>query len=154
MPKIYNKLVNPQLQFALLHRVPREYCEYVEGSRPFKNDDLTELAGNRAFGFQSRRQKREVASMVETVDGTGLKKSKKTACRPRKEVCKMANSFQVYWAELGPEERARRVSEFKKAKRARNRNNGARHGRKQTLVFQSNPTRGRRGGLTPTIVSH
>lgn len=153
MPKIYNKLVNPQLQFALLHRVPREYCEYVEGSRPFKNDDLTELAGNRAFGFQSRRQKREVSSMVETVDGTGLKKSKKTACRPRKEVCKLVNSFQIYWMELEPAERARRVGVFRRAKRAKNRNRRANYGRRKAVVLTTNPTRGRKGGLERTCKS-
>lgn len=153
MPKIYNKLVNPQLQFALLHRVPREYCEYVEGSRPFKNDDLTELAGNRAFGFQSRRQKREVASMVSTVDGTGLKKARKTATRPRKETCKLATSFQIYWNTLDPEERKSRLDTQRKRIRAGKRNRRAAYGRRKVVVFTTNSTTGRRGGLDRTIKS-
>jgi len=151
LPKIYNSLENPELQFGLLHRVRREFCERVVKGKRFKQDEVSLVAGDGRFGFQSRRQKREVASMVQTVDGTGLKKARKTATRPRKETCKLVTSFQQYWGELEPAERARRVSEFKRAKRARNRNNAARRGRKQTLVFQSNPTRGRRGGLTRTL---
>lgn len=154
MHKIYNSLENPALQFALLHRVQREFCERVVGGKRYKEDSLTPIAGDGRFGFQSRRQKREVAAMVLTVDKTGLKNARKTATRPRKETCKLVNKFQIYWAELEPEERARRVSEFKKAKRAKNRNKKAREGRKCTLVFESNPTRGRRGGLERTCQQH
>jgi len=150
MPKIYNRLENPELQFGLLHRVPREYCEYAKGSKPFKSDDLTEIAGNRQYGFQSRRQKREVSSMTLTVDKTGLKKAKKTACKPRKEVCKLVTSFQAYWASLDPEEKKRRKDEQDKRIRARNRNRRAIYGRRKVVVFTTNQTRGKRGGLTTT----
>ena len=150
MSRVYNKLENPALQFALLHRVPREYCEYVKESKPFKNDDLTEVAGNRQYGFQSRRQKREVSSMVQTIDKSGLKKSKKTACKPRKEVCKLVTSFQAYWASLDPEEKKRRKDEQDKRIRARNRNRRAIYGRRKVVVFTTNQTRGKRGGLTTT----
>lgn len=151
MPKVYNKLENPALQFGILWRVGREYCEYVKGSKPFKNDDLTEVAGNRQFGFQSRRQKREVSSMVETIDKTGLKKKRGSVCRPRKMVCKLPTSFEVYWSSLEPEEQKRRQKEQDKRVRAGKRNRAARKGRRQTLVFESNPTKGKRGGLTPTV---
>lgn len=154
MPKIYNRLENPDKQFALLHGVRREYCEWVKGGKRYKQDSLTEIAGNGRFGFQTRRQKREVASMTVTVDKTGLKKSRKTVCRPRKEVSKLATSFQQYWAELGPEEQARRVSEFKRAKRAKNRNRRANYGRRKAVVLKTNPTRGRRGGLERTCTSY
>ena len=154
MPKIYNRLENPELQFGLLHRVPREYCEYAKGSKPFKSDDLTEIAGNRQYGFQSRRQKREVSSMTLTVDKTGLKKAKKTACKPRKEVCKLVTSFQAYWASLDPEERKKRESEQNKRIRRQKRNRKAGYGRRKAVVFTTNPTTKRRGGLVPTIVSH
>ena len=154
MPKIYNSLENPDLQFALLHRVPREYCERVVKGKKFKEDSVSLIAGDGRYGFQSRRQKREVASMVATVDGTGFKKSKKTACRPRKEVCKLVSSAELCRLTMDPDLRDQRDKEAKKTKRAKHRNKGARLGRKQTLVFQSNPTRGRRGGLTPSTVNH
>lgn len=154
MPKVYNGLENPELQFALLHRVRREYCERVVGGKKFKQDDVSLIAGDGRYGFQTRRQKREVASMVLTVDKTGLKKSRKTATRPRKEVCKLVNSFHIYWAELEPAERARRVREFKRAKRAKNRNRRAEYGRRKAVVFTTNNTTGRRGGLTPSPANH
>lgn len=150
MPKIYNRLENPELQFGLLWRVRREFCEYVRGSKPYKHDDLTEVAGNRQFGFQTRRQKREVSSMVQTVDKTGLKKSKKTATRPRKETCKLATSFQIYWNTLDPEEKKRRVSEQNKRIRKQTRNRKAGYGRRKAIVMTTNPTRSRRGGLEKT----
>jgi hypothetical protein len=154
MPRIYNKLENPALQFALLHRVPREFCEKVVKGKRFKEDSLTEIAGNGIFGFQSRRQKREVASMVQTIDGTGLKKARKTATKPRKETCKLATSFQIYWNMLDPEEQKRRGSEQNKRIRKQTRNRKAGYGRRKAVVMTTNPTRGKRGGLTPTVVCH
>ena len=154
MPRIYNKLENPALQFSLLHRVGREFCERVVKGKRFKEDSLTEIAGNGVYGFQSRRQKREVSSMVQTIDGTGLKKAKKTACKPRKEVCKLATSFQIYWNTLDPEEKKRRLDEQNKRIRRQTRNRKAGYGRRKAVVFTTNPTTKRRGGLVPTIVSH
>jgi len=150
MSRVYNKLENPALQFSLLHRVGREFCERVVKGKRFKEDSLTEIAGNGVYGFQSRRQKREVSSMVQTIDGTGLKKAKKTACKPRKEVCKLVTSFQAYWASLDPEEKKRRKDEQDKRIRARNRNRRAIYGRRKVVVFTTNQTRGKRGGLTTT----
>lgn len=159
LPKIYNSLENPSLQFALLHRVPREYCERVVKGKRFKQDSLTDIAGDGRFGFQSRRRKREVASMVKTVDGTGLKNARKTATRQRKETCKLVNTFQIYWAGLDPEEKKRRQDEQRKQIRLRNlalrrANYGTRKAAKgwgEGIVFASNPTKGRRGGLTRTL---
>ena len=153
MPKIYNLLENPSLQFALLHKVPREYCERVVKGKKFKQDSVSLIAGDGRFGFQSRRQKREVASMVPTVDGTGLKKARKTATRPRKEVCKLATSFQIYWNMLDPEEKKSRLEEQRKRIRAGKRNRKASYGRRKAVVFTTNPTTKRRGGLVPTVVS-
>lgn len=154
MPRVYNSLENPELQFALLHRVQREYCERVVDGKKFKQDDVSLIAGDGRYGFQSRRHKREVASMVETIDKTGLKKARKTATRPRKETCKMANSFQVYWGTLDPEEKKNRLDKQRKRIRAGKRNRKAAYGRRKVIVFATNPTRGKRGGLTPTVVSH
>jgi len=125
----------------------------VKGKK-FKRDELSLIAGDGRFGFQSRRQKREVASMVETVDGTGLKKARKTATRPRKETCKLATSFEAYWASLDPEEQKRRESEQDKRIRAGKRNRKANYGRRKSVVFTTNNTTGRRGGLTPSPVNH
>lgn len=151
MPRIYNKLENPALQFGLLWRVRREYCERVKGVKGYKQDALTEVAGNREYGFQSRRQKREVSSMTETIDGTGLKKSRKTATRPRKETCKLATSLEIYWAGLDPEEKKRRQDEQRRRIRAGKRNRRSRYGRREAIILTTNPTRGRRGGLDATV---
>jgi len=129
IPRIYNQLGESAFQFTLLHPVPLEYCERVVKGKRFKEDDIGLVAGDGRFGFKAHRQE-EVVSMSPTADGTGWKKARKTVARPRKETCKLATSFQIYWAELEPEERARRMSEFKKAKRAKNRNPGARAGRR------------------------
>lgn len=150
MPRIYNKLENPALQFGLLHRVGREFCERVVKGKKFKQDELSLVAGNGVYGFQSRRQKREVSSMTETIDGTGLKKSKGTATRPRKEVCRLATSFQIYWNTLDPEEQKRRQDEQRRRIRSQNRNKKAGDGRRKLVVRTTNNTTGRRGGLTPT----
>ena len=153
MPKIYNNLENPELQFGLLHRVGREFCERVVKGKRFKQDEVSLVAGDGGFGFQSRRQKREVASMVETVDGTGLKKDRKTACRPRKEVCKLVSSMELHRLTMDPELKDQRDSEARKAIRIRNRNRRANYGRRKAVVLTTNPTRGRRGGLERTCVT-
>lgn len=150
MPRIYNKLENPALQFGILWRIGREYCERVKGVKGFKSDAITEVAGNREYGFQTRRQKREVASMTLTVDKTGLKKSKKTACRPRKEVCRLVSGAELHRLTMDPELKDQRDSEARKAIRVRNRNRRANYGRRKAVVLTTNPTRSRRGGLERT----
>lgn len=92
--------------------------------------------------------------MVSTVDGTGLKKARKTATHPRKEVCKLATNFQIYWNTLDKEERDRRASEQKKRIRKQTRNRKARYGRRKAIVMTTNPTRSRRGGLEVTSRSN
>jgi hypothetical protein len=152
MPKIYNRLENPELQFGILHRVGREYCERVNGGKKFKEDSLTGIAGNGQFGFQSSRRKREVASMTETVDGTGLKKAKKSACRPRKMVCRLVSSAEIHRHTMDQEILAQRAAEQKKMNRRNRRNPGARQGRKQPVLItlDRQARSGRRGGLEPT----
>lgn len=151
MPKIYNNLENPELQFAILHKVGREYCERVVDGKRFKADSVSLIAGDGSHGFQSRRRKREVASMTETVDGTGMKKAKKTACRPRKMVCRLVSSQELHKLTSDPEVLAQRDSEVKKQNRANRRNVAARKGRLKPITLALNPTRGRRGGLEVTI---
>jgi hypothetical protein len=150
MPLVYNKLENPSLQFAILHKIGREYCERVVDGKKFKADSVSLIAGDGRFGFQSRRRKREVSSMVETVDGTGFKKSKKTACRPRKMPCRLVSSQTLQKLAADPEILARRDTEAKKTKRASRRNGAARKGRMKPIKLALNRTTGRRGGLTTT----
>lgn len=108
----------------------------MKGKR-FKEDDVSLVAGDGRFGFKSHRQE-EVVLMSPTVDGTGWKKSRKSVCKPRKEVCKLVSSDILHSLTENPDVRNQRNEEARKKKRARNRNNGARRGwrRKKSALLR------------------
>lgn len=153
MAKIYNRLSNPALQFANLWRLSREYTVRAVGVPKRKIDDLGKIAGDGRYGFPSRHQKKDGSNITTTVDGTGHKKLRKSVVRPRKAVCRLISSAELERLVMNPELKARRNSEAKKAKRANKRNNGARCGRRKAVVYTTNNTKGKRGGLTPTCVN-
>jgi hypothetical protein len=95
-----------------------------------KTDPLSMKAGDGNFGFSIKRPRRDDAKFVQTLDGTGLKKARATATRPRKMPCLLATRAEVHLASLDPVVRQEREKSHKKAKRAKNRNHKAKYGRK------------------------
>ena len=108
----------------------------VKGKR-FKEDEVSLVAGDGRFGFKSCRQE-EIVSMSPTIDGTGWKKSRKSVCKPRKEVCKLVSSDILRSLTENPDVRNQRDEEAKKTKRAKYRNRGSARGklRKKSALLQ------------------
>lgn len=156
MPKIYNRVENPELQFVILHRLPREYTVRVKGVKKFSADGLSPIAGDRSHGFPSRRIPKDGSNITTTVDGTGFKKKRGSVARPRKMVCRLVSSAELQRQTMDPELLAQRAEEARRVKWKLNRhnNNKSRRAHKRALAFKSISIGSRRGGLTRTEVSH
>jgi len=108
-----------------------EYTVRAKGVRKArKTDPLSMKAGCGNFGFSTKRPKQDDAKFVETVDGTGLKKSRHSAARPRKMVCRLVTTAEVHLASTDPDVIKEREAVSRKAKRKRNRNRKASYYRK------------------------
>jgi len=131
MTKAYNILSGENRLWAILNHFPiAEYATKIKGVRKRPVDTVSKVAGNREFGFIDRRKSKDEVPFAPTVDGTGLKKAKRTACRPRKMPSRLATTFEVYMGSMDPVVKQEREDSFNKAKRARNRNRRALYGRK------------------------
>lgn len=108
-----------------------EYTVRANGVRKArKTDPLSMKAGCGNFGFSTKRPKRDDAKFVETNDGTGLKKSRHSAARPRKMCCLLVTTAEVHLASLDPDVIREREAVTRKFNRKRNRNRKAGYGRK------------------------
>jgi len=121
-------------KFLKTYRLGLEWTRRVKGGRRFSsNGDLDKVAGDGRYGFTT---KRPFVNITKGLDGQNIK-SRKTACRPRKNVCKLATNESIRIGTINSdplrrEERlARQEQEAKmrqKATRAKNRNPRARKG--------------------------
>lgn len=127
----YNVLQEEPRFFAILHQMATsEKTVRVKGVRKArKTDPLSLSAGCGNYGFQNNRFSSD-PKFTETNDGTGLKKVRHTACRPRKEVCRLATSAEVHVASIDPVVWGEKVKSDQKFRRKRNRNRKATYGRK------------------------
>jgi len=153
MPKVYNRLENPELQFGILHRLPREYTVRVKGVKKFSADGLAPVAGDRSHGFPSRRIPKDGSNFTKTEDGTGFKKKRHSAARPRKMVCRLVSSAEIHRLTMDPELLVQRDLEEKQKNRRNRRNSGARKGKRQPVLItlDRQVKSGRRGGLERTL---
>jgi len=128
----YNVLQNAERQFSKKHGMPcGEYTIRAKGVRKArKTDPLSMVAGCGNFGFSIKRPKRDDAKFVQTIDGTGLKKDRHSAAKPRKMVCRLATSAEVRIASTDPDVLRERAAVTRKFKRSKNRNRKAKYGRK------------------------
>lgn len=126
--KMYNRLDGPEAFFAIKHGLPtREYCVKVDKMRKRPVGGVEEVAGNGEFGFPRRRISEDAIQFVKTLDGEGLKKARKTICRHRKNVSRLATNFECS-KDFELLERKNRIRA--KIARRKNRNRKANWGRK------------------------
>ena len=128
----YNVLDGENRRFAKRVGVSvGEYTVRAKGVRKArKTDPLSMVAGCGNFGFSTKRPKRDDAKFVQTIDGTGLKKDRHSAAKPRKMVCRLATSAEVHIASTDPDVLRERAAVTRKFKRSKNRNRKAKYGRK------------------------
>lgn len=130
----YNRLEGEAAQFARNWGMGiGEFCIRNKGRR-FKppQTDFERRAGNRSFGFPTRHTDQDPCKMVVGLDGQ-YKSARKTVCRPRKNICRLASNRQVSLAILksDPEVWNKMMSDAKKIKRKFNRNPKARRGHRK-----------------------
>jgi len=127
----FNVLQGDERKFAVMRGLSvGEYTIRAVGVRKArKTDPLSMKAGDGNFGFSTKRPRRDDAKFVKTLDGTGLKKARATATRPRKMPCLLATKAEVHLASLDPVVRQEREKSHEKAKRAKNRNRKSKYGR-------------------------
>jgi len=129
MGRIYNPLTGDNKKFMLMKGFfPGEFTVRAKGVRKaIGTDELSLKAGDGRYGVPMRHTKRDLAKMTKTVDGTGFKSARKSIARPRKNVCLLASTAEIYRASIDPLVKQSRGLASRKAKRARNRNRKARY---------------------------
>lgn len=122
--------------FLKTNRLGLEWTRRVKGGKRFSsNGDLDRVAGNGQYGFTT---KRPFVNITKGLDGQYVK-SRKTACRPRKNICRLATNESIRMGAIDSdifrrkerlEKQEQETRMRRKIARAKNRNPRARKGNK------------------------
>jgi hypothetical protein len=144
----YNRLQNKDKEWAAEHGIAQsEFCVPVKGGKKFGGPTwLKQKCGDGRLGFSVRRRNRTEVQMVFGLDGQLIKKrgtlvrrksSRATSSRRPKRIdgskFSLISSSAIRMAARDPDAIAQRKGEYRKLKRARNRNNNARRGHKRVM---------------------
>lgn len=144
----YNRLGGDDREWAASHRFARsEHCVRVKGGKQFRGPNWQKVkCGDGLMGFSTRRKGQDDVRMEKGLEGQ-LKKKRNTLVRPRSarasasrrarrvdgsKVCLVSNCT-IMESQYNPIRVAEQKKGDKQARRARNRNNTARRGRRRAM---------------------